>query len=267
MCAWKERTEMSRLSIATWTEIGVFVPRPPTHTEKWQKQTVMNSLFFLFCFVSSSTNGCSVRWDKDDGFLSHRLCASTTQMWLEWLSERVNSHQRKMPQTLPCLSLFLSLSQALVNLCVCVCVHYQANPSPLSAECFSKVYSTARQAGQRKDSILLPLLTHGKSAALPRALVSVVLLSRATDRGHKMGLEGTQHRALTFLIATVEATVTGMVKKREAVFTTFAVLSASFFHEANSLCTWQTSFHIHFLYFISIFNLIWDTALPSPCNL
>ncbi|KAK5852734.1 hypothetical protein PBY51_006579 [Eleginops maclovinus] len=50
------------------------------------------------------------------------------------------------------------------------------------------------------DSILLPLLTHGKSAALPPALVSVVLLSRATDRGHKMGLEGTQHRALTFLI-------------------------------------------------------------------
>lgn len=136
------------------------------------------------------------------------------------------------------LSLSLSLSGFGKPVCVCVCVHYQANPSPLSAECFSKVYSTARQAGQRKDSILLPLLTHGKSAALPRALVSVVLLSRATDRGHKMGLEGTQHRALTFLIATVEATVTGMVKKREAVFTTFAVLSASFFHEANSLRTW-----------------------------
>ncbi|KAI3363671.1 hypothetical protein L3Q82_001295 [Scortum barcoo] len=81
-----------------------------------------------------------------------------------------------------------------------------ANPSPLGAESFSKVYSTARQAGQRKGPILLALLTHGKSAALPRALVSVLLLSRATDRGQKMGLEGTQHRALTFLIAPVEAT-------------------------------------------------------------
>lgn len=119
-------------------------------------------------------------------------------------------------KTLPRLA---SLSQALASrgdpvegayVCVCVCVHYQGSPSPLGAECFSKVYSTARQAGQRKDSILLPVLTHGKSAALPRALVSVVLLSRATDRGHKMGLEGTQHRALTFLIAIV----TGMKKRR-----------------------------------------------------
>ncbi|KAI9543868.1 hypothetical protein NQZ68_004916 [Dissostichus eleginoides] len=77
---------------------------------------------------------------------------------------------------------------------------WAGGPSPLSAECFSEVYSTARQAGQRMASILLPLLTHGKSAALPPALVSVVLLSRATDRGHKMGLDGTQHCALTFLI-------------------------------------------------------------------
>lgn len=237
MCAWKERTEMSRLSIATWTEIGVFVPRPPTHTEKWQKQTVMNSLFFCFVLfllpqmaaVSDETR--TMVFSLTDFVLPPHKCDSSDSA-----SGWIHTNARCLKPSLASLS--LSLSGFGKPVCVCVCVHYQANPSPLSAECFSKVYSTARQAGQRKDSILLPLLTHGKSAALPRALVSVVLLSRATDRGHKMGLEGTQHRALTFLIATVEATVTGMVKKREAVFTTFAVLSASFFHEANSLRTW-----------------------------
>ncbi|TNN63253.1 hypothetical protein EYF80_026504 [Liparis tanakae] len=39
---------------------------------------------------------------------------------------------------------------------------YTGRPSPPGAECFSKVYSTARPAGQRKDSILLLLLTHGR---------------------------------------------------------------------------------------------------------
>jgi len=70
------------------------------------------------------------------------------------------------------------------------------------------VYSTASQSEQRKDPILLALLTHSKSAALPQALVSVLLLSRATDWGHKMGPEGTQHRTITFIIALVKNTVT-----------------------------------------------------------
>lgn len=93
----------------------------------------------------------------------------------------------------------------------CACTSL-INPSPLSAVCLSKVYSTVRRAGQRKDSILLSLLTHGKRAALPQALVSVVPLSRTTDRGHKMGLEGTRHRALTFLIAIWGLKVSGMIK-------------------------------------------------------
>lgn len=93
----------------------------------------------------------------------------------------------------------------------CACTSL-INPSPLGAVCLSKVYSTVRRAGQRKDPILLSLLTHGKRAALPQALVSVVPLSRTTDRGQKMGLEGTQHRALTFLIAIWRLKVPGMIK-------------------------------------------------------
>lgn len=91
---------------------------------------------------------------------------------------------------------------------VFVCVHYQCNPSPLCAECSSKVYSTASQDRQRKEPFLLPLLTHGKSAALPQALVSVALLSCAIDLGHKMGLERTQHHAFMFLIGPVKITWT-----------------------------------------------------------
>ncbi|CAB1436764.1 unnamed protein product [Pleuronectes platessa] len=50
---------------------------------------------------------------------------------------------------------------------------------------------TVQDAGpDRERTPFFSLLTHGKSAAQPRALVSVALLSRATDRGHKMGLEG-----------------------------------------------------------------------------
>ena len=192
---------------------GCVCARTPTHIKK----AVMNSLFFP---VSDETRK----------ILSHFVppphkceCRDSASGWIH-----------KMPGTLPCLFLSLRLWQAegilCVCVCVCVCVHYQGNPSPLSTECFSKVYSTARQAGRWKDSILLPVLTHGKSAALPRALVSVLLLSRATDRGHKMDLEGTQHRALTFLIACLEAAVTRM-KKRKSVFLKICAIVTAYFSQ------------------------------------
>lgn len=59
---------------------------------------------------------------------------------------------------------------------------------------------------RERSPFFWPPVTHSKRAALPQALVSVVLLSRATDRGHKMGLGGTQHRAIMFSQRLVEAT-------------------------------------------------------------
>lgn len=98
-----------------------------------------------------------------------------------------------------------------------VCVHYQYNPSPLAAECFSEVYSTFSQVVERKDSILQALLTLSRSTALPQALVSELLLSRTTNSGCKMGLEATQHFTSPF-------SVTRMKNKRRF----YEVTSASY---------------------------------------
>lgn len=100
------------------------------------------------------------------------------------------------------------------------------------------MYSTARWDAQRKGPFLLTLLTHSKSAALPLALISVALLSLATDRGHKMGLEGTQHHALTFLIAPVQAAGTGMKEGKQFLQRRIENLTLRYFyhilHKANS---------------------------------
>lgn len=135
--------------------------------------------------------------------------ASTTLM----LSERVDSHHHKI---LPRPSLSASgkhRGSRRGGLCVCPSIIRDEHLPPPVLSASPRCTVQPGRPRHRKDSIILPVLTHGKSAALPSALVSVVLLSRATDRGHKMGLEGTQHRAVAFLIASGEAEDTGMKRR------------------------------------------------------
>lgn len=165
-------------------------------TQKWQK-AAMNSLLFPQKAAVSH---------EPRRMLSHSGMLNGSQTNVTIVTQQADEFTptQNTLNSFSCLSLCQAptgrwdLKRRLL-LCEYVCIHYQGNPSPLWSECFSKVYSTASEAEQRKDSILLPLLPYGKMAALPEALVSVVLLSRATDWGHKMGLEGTQHRTLTFL--------------------------------------------------------------------
>lgn len=93
------------------------------------------------------------------------------------------SKQSPLNSTKPFFKALESKDEPGEDVCQCVCVlsFMQDNPSLFNAECFSEVYSTVNQNEQRKDSFLLAFLANSESAALPQALVSVLLLSKATN--------------------------------------------------------------------------------------